>query len=120
MKDNMIPISEKKVFSLLGLATKAGYVSSGEFMTEKAIKEGKACLVIVASDSSDNTKKKFINMCSFREVPLSILGSKDELGHAMGKEFRASLSVNNLGMAQSIMKHLTIYHDESHQNIERI
>lgn len=46
-----------KVLSMLGLAAKAGKVASGEFSTEKEVKSGNACLVIVAEDASDNTKK---------------------------------------------------------------
>ena len=38
--------------SMLGLSAKAGNVASGEFSTEKAVKEGKAHLVIVAGDAS--------------------------------------------------------------------
>ena len=53
-----------KVLSMLGLAAKAGKVASGEFSTEKEVKSGNACLVIVAEDASDNTKKMFRNMCS--------------------------------------------------------
>lgn len=45
-----------KVLSMLGLAAKAGKVASGEFSTEKEVKSGNACLVIVAEDASDNTK----------------------------------------------------------------
>ena len=96
----------KKIFSLLGLGNKAGYIASGEFSTEKSVKEGKAELVIVASDASDNTKKMFTNMCTFYDVPLYYFGEKTELGHAIGKEFRASLAVNDRGMAQAIEKHL--------------
>ena len=47
--------------SYLGLATRAGKVQSGEFSTEKSVKSGKAALVLVAGDASDNTKKKFTN-----------------------------------------------------------
>ncbi|WP_242867822.1 L7Ae/L30e/S12e/Gadd45 family ribosomal protein [Clostridium sp. Marseille-P299] len=96
----------KKIFSLLGLGNKAGYIASGEFSTEKSVKDGRAELVIVASDASDNTKKMFTNMCAFYEVPIYFFGEKTELGHAIGKEFRASLSVNDRGMAQAIEKHL--------------
>ena len=32
------------------------------------------------------------------------LGIKDVLGHSIGKEFRASLAVNDEGLAQAIMK----------------
>lgn len=98
--------TKKQVMSLLGLATKAGYVASGEFSTEKAVKEGKACVVIVAEDASENTKKMFRNMCTFYNVPIYDFGEKTELGHAIGKEFRASLSINEQGMARSIEKYL--------------
>lgn len=93
-----------KVLSLLGLATKAGKISSGEFSTEKAVKEGKACIVIVSEESSDNTRKKFRDMCAYYEVPIYFYGTKEELGNAMGKEFRASLAVNDRGFAKAIEK----------------
>ena len=51
-----------KVLAMLGIAAKSGSVLSGEFSTEKAVKEGSAYLVIVAGDASDNTKKMFRNM----------------------------------------------------------
>ncbi len=98
--------ARKRMLSLLGLAEKAGYVASGEFSTEKSVKEGKAFVVIVAEDASDNTKKMFRNMCTFYQVPIYFIGEKTELGHAIGKEFRASLAVNNEGMAKSIEKYL--------------
>ena len=90
--------------SMLGLATKAGKVASGEFMTENAVKSGIASLVIVAEDASENTKKKFQNMCEFYETPIRVYGIKDDLGHAMGKEFRASLAITDEGLAKAILK----------------
>lgn len=95
-----------KALSLISLATKAGKTASGEFCTEKEVKTGMAELVIVAEDASDNTKKKFKNMCDFYEVPIYFYGDKDTLGHAMGKEFRATLAVTDGGFAKGIMKHL--------------
>lgn len=95
-----------KVRSLIGLATKAGKTVSGEFCTEKEIKTGRASLVIVAKDASDNTKKKFQNMCDYYEVPIRYYDDKDGLGHSMGKEFRASLAVLDEGFARSILKQL--------------
>ena len=56
---------QSKIFSSLGLATKAGKTQSGEFSTEKSVKSFKAFLVIVAEDASDNTKKMFTNMCTY-------------------------------------------------------
>ena len=95
-----------KVFSMIGMATKAGKVVSGEFATEKAVKTGKAFLVIVSDAASDNTKKMFRNMCSFYKVPMYTYGTKEDLGHSMGKQFRASLAVTDEGFAKSIEKRL--------------
>ena len=94
---------EKQIYSLIGLCQKAGYVKAGEFMTEKAVKSGNALLVIVAEDSSDNTKKKFKNMTTYYEVPYREFGTKDDLGFSIGCEFRASLSITNQGLADKII-----------------
>lgn len=101
-------MSQNKILSLIGLATKAGKTVSGEFCTEKEVKTGRAALVIVADDASSNTKKKFQNMCDFYEVPIYFYKDKDALGHAMGKEFRASLAVLDEGFARGIIKQLKI------------
>lgn len=97
-------MNEKKILSYLGLAMKAGKLASGEFMTEKSVKEGKALLVIVAGDASENTKKMFRNMCDFYHVPMYTMGDKESLGHGIGKEFRASLAVLDKGFADAIKK----------------
>jgi ribosomal protein L7Ae-like RNA K-turn-binding protein len=96
----------KKVYNLIGIATKSRNLVSGEFSTEKAVKEHRASLVIVAEDSSDNTKKMFTNMCTYYKVPIYFFGEKDKLGHAMGKEIRASLAVLDKGLADAIEKQL--------------
>lgn len=91
-----------KVLSQLSIAAKSGSVVSGEFSTEKAVKEGKAYLVIVAADASGNTQKMFRNMTDFYGVPMYLYGEKETLGHFIGKQFRASLAVTNEGLAHSI------------------
>ena len=99
-------MKQNRILSLVSLATKAGKTVSGEFCTEKEVKSGRAALVIVAGDASDNTKKKFRNMCEFYEVPIYFYKDKDTLGHAMGKEMRASLAVLDEGLAKGILKHI--------------
>lgn len=56
-----------KILSLIGLAVKAGRCISGEVMTESETKSGKAKLVIVAEDASDNTKRNFGICVNFTE-----------------------------------------------------
>ncbi len=97
-----------KILSMISLATKAGKAAGGEFSVERAVKDGKAKLVIVSKEASDNTKKKFNNMCSFYRVPIYIYGTKEELGHFMGKEFRASVAILDEGFKGALEKLLKV------------
>jgi len=99
---------------MLGLCTKAGKLKSGEFQTESSVKSGEAFLVIVAGDASDNTKKKFNDMCTFYETPIIEYGFKEEMAKAIGKDVRAMLAVCDEGFAKSILK---IY-NMSNDNLE--
>ena len=101
-------IQNRKVLGTLGMAMKAGEVVSGEFMTEKAIRDGQARLVIVAEDASDNTKKKFSNSCHFYHIPYTEFGEKEALGKAIGKQYRATVAVTDAGFAKSLSKKLDL------------
>ena len=87
---------------MLGIAAKSGKVVSGEFSTDKAVKSGKAYLVIVSEDASANTNKMFTNMTEFYEVPMYVFGTKEELGRCIGKEFRASLAIIDENLANAV------------------
>ena len=78
---------------MLGLAMKAGKVSSGEFATD---------LVILAETASANTQKKFRNMCAYYKVPCILFGDKEQLGRAIGREYRSSLAVCEAHFAEKI------------------
>jgi len=95
-----------KVLSLLGLAARGRNLESGEFSTEKAVKEGRAALVIVSCDASANTKKLFEDKCSFYKTPVCFCGTKETLGRAIGKGERSSIAVTDKGMAENIIKRL--------------
>lgn len=97
-------MQSNKVLSLLGICMKAGKVKSGEFQTTDAVKSGKAWLVIVAEDASNNTKKEFSNMCDFYRVPYWEYSSKADLGRAIGKEERSSIAVCDEGFSKSFEK----------------
>lgn len=47
-------------------------------------------------------------MCTFYKVPIAFYSDKVSLGHAIGKEFRASLAVLDEGFGKQIQKHLEI------------
>lgn len=111
-------MNQNNIYSLLGLATKAGKVVSGEFAVDKSVKGLNAWVVLVPTDASDNTKKMFFNMCEFYEVPCFIFGTKDDLGHAIGKEMRSSVAITDEGFAKSLiskLKDLDSYSTEANE-----
>lgn len=93
-----------RILSNLSLAQKAGQIASGEFAVEKSVKEGRAYLVIVARDASDNTKNTMKNMTEYYEVPIYFYSDKENLGKCIGKEYRSMVAVKHPGFADSLMK----------------
>ena len=89
----------ERIYSFLGLATKAGKLLSGDETCERALKAGKAYLVIVSEDASDNTKKKFKDMCSYRNIEIRYFGEKELLGRYTGKKIRSVIAVAERGFA---------------------
>ena len=95
---------QDKVFALFGLAARAGKLACGSFAVEKAVKSGKAHMVIVTEDASDNTKKDFRDMCVWYHVPLAFYGTRGDLGSALGKGERVVAAILNPGLAQAAAK----------------
>lgn len=105
-KRSWIALNDKKIMSLIGISMKAGKVASGEFAVEKAVKTASASVVIVSTQASANTKKKFRNMCEYYKTPYYEFGDKTELGRAIGKEFRASLAVTDENLGKALEKQI--------------
>lgn len=106
MQNEAIKTKPDRVLSMLGIAAKAGKVVSGEFATENAVKAGKAFLVVIAGDASDNTTKKFRDMTDFYRVPFACYGTKDSLGGCIGKDYRSSLAVTDEKLAEAVKNKL--------------
>lgn len=94
----------KKFFGMLGLAKKAGKVSTGAFICDKMIKSKKAKLVILACDASENTKKSISDSCKYYNIQLiKPEVQMEELGYATGGGDRAVVSVNDYNFAKAIL-----------------
>ena len=100
--------NENKLASLLGLAQKAGKIASGDFAVERAVKSGKAKLLIIATDASDATKKGYRDMASFHKIAVYETLSKAALGNALGKPQRAALVFLDDGFSASAKKLLDV------------
>lgn len=91
-----------KLYSMLGLAKKAGCLKSGEMGCMEAIKKKNAILLFIATDASDNTKKKFINLSDNYEIKYIIYGNKELLGKSIGKDLISVIAILDNNFAKSI------------------
>lgn len=92
----------KAFFGMLSLCMKAGKLAIGEAKSENTVRSDAAKLIILSEDASDNTKKKFSNMSEFRSVPIVFIGSRDEIGHYVGRRFAVSCCVTDDGFAKRL------------------
>ena len=92
-----------KLLGMLGLAKRAGKVTSGEFLCEKAIKSGQSKLIIIASNISENAKKAVINTCNHYGVEYIVFAEDAELGRAIGTDGRMVVSVNDDSFKNAIL-----------------
>ena len=53
----------------MGLAMRAGQITLGANLGINVIRSGKAALVLIDEDASENTRKKLTDACVYRHVP---------------------------------------------------
>ena len=97
-----------KVWGMISLAMKAGAVAAGEGRVQDAVRGGRASMIIVSSDASDNTAKKFSDMGEFRCLPVIFMADRYKIGSTIGKKFAVVLAVCDKGFSDNIMKILMI------------
>ena len=92
----------ERLLNMIGLARRAGKVSTGAFVCEKMIKSRRARLVILARDASENTKKAVTDSCRFYNIRVIEISDMESLGHITGGGDRAVVSVNDNNFAKAI------------------
>lgn len=93
-------MTETKLFNCLGLCRRAGKCQSGAFAAERALKAGKAKLVLLEETASENTKDRFSALCEGRKVPLRLV---PEVGRAIGREAHGVMAVTDIGFVNMIL-----------------
>lgn len=95
--------NKQKALNLLGLAQRAGKLMTGESMVLDAIKQNKAIIVIVASDSSKRSIKQFKNKSQTYNVKINLDYTSEEISQAIGKERKNCAIIDN-GFAESFIQ----------------
>ena len=101
---------EPKILGAMGLARRAGKLEIGAEMCEEAIRSGRAEITFLASNLSENSKKKLLSALRTSESPYIILNAtKEELAERFGKKaFAVALAITDKGFAKIIFKALGI------------
>ncbi len=93
--------NQQQVLSLLGLAQRARQLVSGEQTVIKAIRNGEAQLVFLASDSGAATVKKVTDKCRYYQVTISTAFDASQLSQAIGTS-RKLIAVTQPGFAKKM------------------
>ena len=108
----MVKSSKEKARSLLGLAQRAGKLVSGEDTVERELSKGRIHLLIIAADSSDNTRRQAEKWSVYHGVTLRFFEDRGGLGSAIGKEWRAVVGVKDIGFSKELQRLIDAALDE--------
>ena len=81
-----------RLYNAIGLCQRAGKAQSGAFAAEKAIRAGKAQMVLLEETASEATKTHYEQLCAAHGVPLLFV---ETVGRAIGKDARIVMAVTD-------------------------
>ena len=94
----------RKIISYLGLAKRAGKLRSGANTCAFEMSKGRVKLMILASDISENGRKKILKEIRKYGVPYIEPGTLDEISRAVGEEGRSVFAICDKGFAEAVLK----------------
>jgi len=88
--------------TLLGFSRKSGTLLCGEAAVEAGMKRRQLALVILSEELPEKRKTNWIKWCEELELPCLIMGSKTEIGNALGMSPRGIIGIKDKRMASAI------------------
>ena len=90
--DKETKMLKAKTLGMLGLVKKAGKLIIGTDRVTDTVRSNTPGLTLIASDASDNTKKRAINCCDYYKAEYQIIDvTAEELAHAIGRSNNISV-----------------------------
>ncbi len=96
-----------EALALLGLAMRAGAVARGTDATRRAIQDGSASLVLLARDASEIQQQKVLRLLEHRETPQASVGSRADLGAAIGSAPVSAIAITGESFAEQVLGRLS-------------
>jgi ribosomal protein L7Ae-like RNA K-turn-binding protein len=91
---------------LLGMARRAGAIACGTGSTRRALKEGRARLVLLAQDASEAQRDKVMNLLRHGDTPRATVGTREALGSAVGSAPVSAVAVTDKQFAKELVTRL--------------
>lgn len=92
-------MNNQAIVQLLGIAKRAGELTTGENLVIKKVRQQSVFFVFVAEDAGVATAKKITDKCRFYHIPVSQELTRAEISHAIGQP-RTVVAINQKGFAQ--------------------
>ena len=83
---------------------RARKISFGSDSVEEDIKRKKVYLVIIAKDSSERTKNRFIKLCNENNIEKIIISDIETISKKIGKNNKAIIGIKEKNIANQIQK----------------
>ena len=92
--------------ALLGMARRAGALAYGTGSTRRALKEGRARLILLAQDASGTQRDKVMKLLRHGTTPRATLGTRESLGLAVGSAPISAVAVTDNEFAKELVARL--------------
>jgi len=97
----------EKALNMLGLMRRANAIAIGETNTGAAVRSGKAKLLLLATDASDNARRRAEGFVYGRNtIMLRVPFTKEEISDHVGLNGCSMAAVTDIGFANALMKSL--------------
>lgn len=107
-----------KALNYIGIMRKAGACATGETDSGAVCRAGKAKLLLLAADASENARSRARGFVYGRGVPLLTLPyDKADLAGILGRGATSMLAVTDLGLAEAIAKALAASNEEAYGEV---
>ncbi len=95
-----------EALALLGIAQRAGAIVKGTDATRRALRREEVLLLVVAEDGSETQLKKVLSLARARDVEFRRVGTRVELGSAVGSGSLTVVGVTLSGFAKQLKARL--------------
>lgn len=90
------------MLNLLGLVKRANKLTSGTDLVISELRKKNIYLIFLATDASDNTKKKIYDKAKYYHVDVIDIFDSNELNLAIGSKGKMVIGIKDLGFSKKI------------------